>query len=132
MMDFAIAPGKYTVAVEITDSASGRALASSLAVEGYGSRPEASDLMLASAMRVASESDSVPKPGEIRKGNTLFSPSAVLRLTPLEPEAYYVLEAYNEGAEESGTMAVEVTDGPARRSSRRPIRRSRWRHRAGC
>ena len=67
--------------------------------------------MLASAMRVASASDSVPKPGEIRKGNTLFSPSAVLRLTPLEPEAYYVLEAYNDGAEESGTMAVEVTDG---------------------
>ena len=111
MMDFAIAPGKYTVSVEITDSTSGRALASSIAVEGYTGRPEASDLMLASAMRVASPSDSVPKPGEIRKGNTLFSPSAVLRLTPLEPEAYYVLEAYNDGAEESGTMAVEVTDG---------------------
>ena len=111
MMDFAIAPGKYTVAVEITDSTSGKSLASSIAVEGYTSRPEASDLMLASAMRVASASDSVPKPGEIRKGNTLFSPSAVLRLTPLEPEAYYVLEAYNDGAEESGTMAVEVTDG---------------------
>ena len=60
---------------------------------------------------MASASDSVPKPGEIRKGNTLFSPAAVLRLTPLEPEAYYVLEAYNDGAEESGTMAVEVVDG---------------------
>ena len=111
MMDFAIAPGKYTVSVEITDSTSGRSLASSIAVEGYTGRPEASDLMLASAMRVATASDSVPRPGEIRKGNTLFSPSAVLRLTPLEPEAYYVLEAYNDGAEESGTMAVEVTDG---------------------
>lgn len=111
MMDFAIAPGKYVVSVEITDSASGRSVAGTLPVEGYTGRPEASDLMLASAMRVATASDSVPKPGEIRKGNTLFSPSAVLRLTPLEPEAYYVLEAYNDGAEESGTMAVEVIDG---------------------
>ncbi len=110
MMDFAIAPGTYTVSVEVTDSVSGRTLANSIPVEAYTSRPDASDLTLASAMRSATASDSVPKPGEIRKGSTLFSPSAVLRLTPLEPEAYYVLEAYNEGTEESGTMAVEVVD----------------------
>jgi len=111
MMDFAIAPGKYTVSVEVTDSVSGRSLASSIPVEGFTGRPDASDLTLASAMRNATASDSVPGPGEIRKGNTLFSPSALLRLTPLEPEAYYVLEAYNDGTEESGTMAVEVVDG---------------------
>ncbi len=111
MMDFAVAPGKYSVEVEITDSISGKTLAGNIPVEGYTTRPDASDLVLASTMRVASASDSVPKPGEMRKGNTLFSPSALLRLTPLEPEAYYLLEAYNDGAEESGTMAVEVVDG---------------------
>ncbi len=125
MMDFAIAPGKYTVSVEITDSVSGRALANSIPVEAYTGRPDASDLTLASAMRTATASDSVPRPGEIRKGTTLFSPSAVLRLTPLEPEAYYVLEAYNDGVEESGTMAVEVIDGTGKalvRTANTPIK----------
>ena len=110
MMDFAIAPGKYTVAIEVKDSVSGRVLTGTLPLEGYASRPDASDLMLASQMRTATPTDSVPRPGEIRKGNTLFSPAAVLRITPIEPQAFYVLEAYNDGAEESGTMAVEVMD----------------------
>lgn len=114
MMDFAIAPGKYSVAIEVKDSVSGRTLSGTLPLEGYASRPEASDLTLASKMRTATPTDSVPGPGEIRKGNTLFSPAAVLRITPLEPQAFYVLEAYNDGAEESGTMAVEVLDNTSK------------------
>ena len=110
MIDFAVAPGKYAVSVEVTDSLSGRQLANGIAVEGYAGPPDASDLTLARSMRLAGASDSVPGPGEIRKGNTLLSPAALLRLTPLEPEAYYVLEAYNDGTEETGTMAVEVLD----------------------
>jgi GWxTD domain-containing protein len=110
MIDFAVAPGTYTVSVEVTDSLSGRQLVNGIAVEGYAGRPDASDLILARSMRLAGAADSVPGPGEIRKGNTLLSPAALLRLTPLEPEAYYVLEAYNDGTEESGTMAVEVLD----------------------
>lgn len=110
MMDFAIAPGKYNVSVDVTDSVSARVLSGSVPIEAYSTRPDASDLTLASAMRAAGPNDSVPRPGEIRKGNTLFSPAAVLRITPLESEAYYVLEAYNEGVEEAGTMAVEVVD----------------------
>ena len=111
MIDFAVASGNYTVSVEVTDSVSGRQLASSVPVEAYQGRPDASDLTLARDMRLAGPTDSVPRPGEIRKGNTLFSPAAVLRLTPLESEAYYVLEAYNDGTEESGTMSVELLDG---------------------
>jgi GWxTD domain-containing protein len=110
MIDFAVAPGNYTVAVEVTDSLSGRQLANSVPVEAYAGRPDASDLTLARSMRPAGAGDSVPGPGEIRKGNTILSPAALLRLTPLEPEAYYILEAYNDGVEESGTMAVEVID----------------------
>jgi GWxTD domain-containing protein len=113
MLDFAVAPGNYTVAVEVTDSVSARLLAGTLPVEAYRTRPDASDLTLASAMRTAGTDDTVPKPGEVRKGNTLYNPAAVLRLAPDtgRTEAYYVLEAYNEGAEEAGTMAVEVLDG---------------------
>jgi GWxTD domain-containing protein len=113
MLDFAVAPGSYTVSVDVTDSVSAKTLASTLPVEAYRGRPDASDLTLASAMRTAGTGDTVPKPGEVRKGSTLYNPVAVLRLAPDtgRTEAYYVLEAYNEGTEESGTMAVEVLDG---------------------
>ena len=112
MLDFAVAPGSYSVAVDVTDSVSAKTLSSTLPVEAFKGRPEASDLTLASAMRTAGTGDTVPRPGEVRKGNTLFNPAAILRLAPDSghTEAYYVLEAYNDGTEESGTMAVEVVD----------------------
>jgi GWxTD domain-containing protein len=66
--------------------------------------------MLASSMRVADASDTVPRVGEVRRGNVLFNAAARLRLTPLRTHAYYMLEAYNAGAEITGTMSVAVQD----------------------
>jgi GWxTD domain-containing protein len=110
MLDFAVAPGAYTVTVQVKDSVSGKELQASTPVEGYTTRPDASDLMLASAMRVADAQDTVPRPGEMRRGNTLFSAAAQLRLTTLRTEVFYILEAYNDGTEENGTMSVAVVD----------------------
>jgi GWxTD domain-containing protein len=112
MLDFALAPGNYTVAVDVTDSVSAKTLSNTLPVEAYRGRPDASDLTLSSRMRIAGAGDTVPRPGEVRKGSTLYNPAAVLRLAPDsgQTEAYYVLESYNDGVEESGTMAVEVLD----------------------
>jgi GWxTD domain-containing protein len=78
--------------------------------EGFAAMPDASDMLLASSMRVAEAGDTVPRVGEIRRGNTLFTAAARLRLTPLRPDAYYLLEAYNNGAEATGTMVVSVLD----------------------
>lgn len=111
MIDFAVAAGKYSVAVDVTDSTSGRTLAATLPLEGYASVPDASDMLLASSMRVAEAGDTVPRLGEIRRGNTLFTAAARLHLTPLRPQAFYLLEAYNGGAETTGTMIVSVLDG---------------------
>jgi len=111
MIDFAVAAGRYTVAVDVVDSVSGRTLTAKLPLEGYAAAPDASDMLLASSMRVAEAGDTVPRVGEIRRGNTLFTAAARLRLTPLRPQAYYLLEAYNGGAEAAGTMIVSVLDG---------------------
>ena len=110
MIDFAVATGRYTVAVDVVDSASGRTVSGKLPLEGYGAAPDASDMLLASSMRVAEAGDTVPRVGEIRRGNTLFTAAARLRLTPLRPQAFYLLEAYNGGAEAAGTMVVSVLD----------------------
>lgn len=111
MIDFAVTPGKFTVDVDVIDSVSGRQLTNRGAVEGFGAAPEASDLLLASSMRVADANDTVPRPGEMRRGNTLLNAAANLRLTPLRTSAYYILEAYNgTSGETSGTMAVSISD----------------------
>lgn len=108
-MEFALAPGKYRVEVTVEDSVSGRKSQASAEIEGYASVPPASDLLLSPRIRVASANDTVPQPGEMRAGNTLIVPATLLRLTPLQPKAYYFLEAYTTSAQEqAGTMQVSV------------------------
>lgn len=110
VVDFAVAPGKYAITVQVRDSVSGRQLEATAPLEGFSSRPDASDLLLASSMRTAEAQDTIPRLGEMRRGNTLFAAAATLRLTPLRTEAYYLIEAYNDGAEETGTLSLAVMD----------------------
>ncbi|HEX6643369.1 MAG TPA: GWxTD domain-containing protein [Gemmatimonadales bacterium] len=108
-MQFAVTPGLYRLEVTITDSASGRRAQVTRAVEGYRAPPTASDLLLSPAMRVPDANDTVPQPGEMRLGNTLVAPVVTLRLTPLRPQAFYLLEAYNAtNDEQAGSMEVSI------------------------
>jgi GWxTD domain-containing protein len=111
MVDFAVAPGTYRLDVAVQDSASGRQAERGIALQGFNGTPDASDLLLSPAMRVADKSDTVPRAGEMRDGSTLITAVATLRLTPLRTKAYYLLEAYNPSpAPLDGTMAVAVLD----------------------
>lgn len=114
ILDFAVPPGKYHVGVAVTDSVSGRKFSSGADVEAWSEMPRASDLMLASRMRLATDSDSMPQLGERRWGNTLVTPSLQLKLTPARTKAFYLLEAYTE-ARDSGSMQVTVTDSAGTR-----------------
>lgn len=121
-MEFALAPGKYRVEVTVEDSVSGRKSQATADIEGYPSVPPASDLLLSPAMRLADANDTVPQPGEMRAGNTLIVPAAMLRLTPLRPRLFYFLEAYTPAAQEqAGTMQVSVLGSPVK-TSPAPVR----------
>jgi GWxTD domain-containing protein len=109
MLDFTLAPGKFRIEVAVTDSVSGRKFTSASDVEAWSEPPTASDLMLSPSMRLATGSDSVPKAGEKRWGNTLVTPTTRLKLTPVRARAYYLFEAYAPTAD-SGTMTVQVSD----------------------
>lgn len=109
ILDFSVAPGKYHVSVTVTDSVSGRQFTSGTDVEGWGEAPRASDLMLSPGMRLATDSDTMPRLGERRWGNTMVTPALRLRLSPLRAKAFYLLEAY-AGAPVACTMQVSVTD----------------------
>lgn len=120
-MQFAVAPGLYRLEVTITDSTSGRRAQVTETVEGYRTAPAASDLLLSPAMRVPDANDTVPQPGEMRLGNTLVAPVVTLRLTPLRPQASYLLEAYNGSRDEqAGSMEVSILGADGRPMTRTP------------
>jgi GWxTD domain-containing protein len=111
MVDFAVAAGNYRLDVAVQDSASGKQAERGVALQGFASTPDASDLLLSPAMRLADKTDTVPRAGEMRDGTTLVTAVATLRLTPLRTKAFYLLEAYNpSSAPVDGTMTVSVLD----------------------
>lgn len=113
MLDFSLAPGKYDVAVNVTDSVSGRQFSGKADVEAWSESPKVSDLMLSPSMRLATDSDTMPRLGERRWGNTMVTPALRLQLTPVRTKAFYLLEAY-AASPDSGTMKVTVTDSTGR------------------
>ena len=109
MLDFSLEPGTSRIEVAVTDSISGKRFIASTNVTAWSEAPGASDLMLSPNMRIATGSDTMPKSGERRWGNTLATAVTELRLSPVRPKAFYLLEAYSATAD-SGTMQVRVTD----------------------
>jgi GWxTD domain-containing protein len=109
ILDFALAPGRYRLDIEVTDSTSGRRLGSNVTLEGFANEPPLSDLLLAPDIREAGPGDTLPGSGEIRKGKLLITASAELLLTPLRSKAFYLLETYNADAD-SAQLALTVKD----------------------
>lgn len=108
-LDFSLAPGRYRVEATVTDSVSGRKYSAASDLLAWGESPGASDLVLSPEMRLATGSDTMPRRGERRWGNTLVTSVTHLRLSAVRSKAFYLLEAYAP-AGDSGTMAVDVTD----------------------
>jgi GWxTD domain-containing protein len=109
ILEYTVAPGRYKLEVGVTDSVSGKRLASTLDIEGFRNEPGLSDLLLAPKIRQAGPQDTLPAPGEIRRGDLLITGAAELRLTPLRSDAYYMFEAYTE-VPDSARLAINVAD----------------------
>lgn len=106
---FSLAPGRYHLLITAEDSVSGHKAQSGIDLNGFTAAPSASDLLLSPQIRLATASDTEPRPAELRWGRMLVTAAAELELTPLRSEAYYLLEAYSAGAV-SGTLQVRVAD----------------------
>jgi len=109
ILDFALAPGRYKLDIEVTDSLSGRKLRSDVDLEGFPAEPVLSDLLLAPQIREAGPGDTLPGSSEIRRGKLLITASAELQLTPLRSKAYYLLETYNTESD-TAQLALTVKD----------------------
>lgn len=119
IVDFAVAPGKYRLKVEVEDSVSGRKATGGIDVQALSQADGASDLLVAPEMRLATADDTVPRPGEFRTGNNLVTAAARVVLTPLRANVYYLLEAYSDSGQ-SGTMSVAIRDSAGKTSIKTP------------
>jgi len=107
-MAFAVKPGRYTVAVTVTDSATGRVAHQQATVQAFAGAPGGSDLLLGTDIRaVAGSADSVVRDGELRKGALVIQTSGDPVLTPQSARLGYYLELYPARAE-SATVVVRV------------------------
>ena len=120
ILDFAVAPGRYRLNVEITDSFSGRKFGSELGLEGFSSVPQVSDLLLAPRIRDAGPGDTLPGTGEFRRGNLLVTASAGLLLTPLRSKAYYLIETYADA--DTAALSLTVSDSTGKKVFSTPPR----------
>ncbi len=107
MLEFAVAPGRYTLSVRVLDSLSGKEFETSREIVGFAAAPMTSDLILTPALRVADPSDSVPRGGEWRHGNLVLIATPYVRVAPASPQLYYMLEAYAT-KRDTALISVEV------------------------
>lgn len=119
IVDFAVAPGRFRLDVTVQDSVSGAKQASSVEVQALTDSSVASDLLIAPEIRAASATDTVPRPGEFRTGNSLVTAAARVMLTPLRSRVYYLLEAYG-GQAQTGSLSVVVRDSAGGSTIRTP------------
>lgn len=100
MLTFTVDSGTYEIRVTVKDSASGRKVGATLPVRGFASRPRASDLLLAPAIRRATAPDTTAGPGELRKGELLITAGPDVTLSPSRAELFYYCEVYRDSAGE--------------------------------
>ena len=107
---FAASPGTYTVEVTVHDSASGRVTREQVPLTTFAAKPAASDLLLATAMRMAGGGDTTLASGELRKGSAIVQAAVRPLLTPQQAQVGYYLEWYGGGlvGQAAETAAVSV------------------------
>ena len=111
ILEFAVAPGQFRLELTVDDSVSGTRIDRSVPLQGFDDAPGASDLVISPKMRVPGPGDTIPVQGELRRGNTVFTASADVQLSPLgdRSKLFYYLEVYSAGAD-SGTLTLEIRD----------------------
>jgi GWxTD domain-containing protein len=119
---FVAAPGRYRIRVRVTPEG-GEPVEREVEVEGYRSAPAISDLLLATAARLAVSDSESPAPGEIRRGTLLLRTAPLPRLTPTEASLSYYAEVYpHGGAAGAGELRAEVVSGAGRTVVQTPPR----------
>jgi hypothetical protein len=122
-VEFLVASGRYRLEAVARNLLTGREARATLDLEGFDRPPAVSDLLVSPGIRLVSAGDTVPQPGELRRGGALVTAAAVPRLNSSHTTAHYLLEMYATGNhEEVGSITVRVRDATGATTLRwRPV-----------
>ncbi len=109
MIRFALDAGAYHLEARVVDSISGREAVRVVPLDAWVRKPVVSDLLLSRALRLAAPGDTIPQPGEVRRGNVLLAAGAEVSIPAAVPYLFYLFETYLE-EEASGTVEVRILD----------------------
>jgi GWxTD domain-containing protein len=119
---FAVAPGRYTVRVQVAADG-GSPVERDLGVIAYASRPPMSDLVLATQVRQAESDSGAVEPGEIRRAGLAMRSGPEPQLLLDSAHVAYYAELYPwQGSAVNGELQVEIVSGGGRRIVQTPPR----------
>jgi GWxTD domain-containing protein len=105
-LDFGVVPGNYLLTVDVTDSVTGRVTRDSIKLSGYPTSPEASDLLLASRLRLVT-ADTNTQEGEMARGAYRFNTAPVPHIDANTPVLGFLMEVYSRDSSEA-TLALKI------------------------
>ena len=116
LIRFTLSAGRYRLEASVIDSVSGRKMATAVQVEGYLTPPDASDLMVSPWLRPAASVDTIPQPGEFRRGGLIVAIAPQVIVGGATASVAYLLETY-AGTAVDGRLTVQVVgdDGVVRK-----------------
>jgi GWxTD domain-containing protein len=106
---FTVGPGSFTLEATAVDSVSGRRTTAAVPIEGYGEQPLLSDLMLSPWIRPVASADTVPQPGEFRRGGLILAVAPNVVVGGSGASLAYLFETYS-GSALDATLGLEVID----------------------
>src|SRR5690606_10542512 len=104
---FDLAPGRYTLRIGVTDSATGATSTLERAVEASGDRPASADLVLASDLRRASEGEEPPQGTFVRNG-IVITPNLAGVVAGEQPSLGLFTEVYPPAGAARDTAMVSL------------------------
>jgi len=121
---FDLAPGRYTVRVAVTDSATGETATLERRIAATGERPATADLVLASDLRRASEGEEPPQGTFVRSG-IVITPNLAGVVTGERPSLGLFTEVYPPpgAAGDTATVSLLLRRRDAKAAQERPLAR---------
>jgi GWxTD domain-containing protein len=125
VLRFTLTSGSYHLEAVVTDSVSGREARATVPIEAYRAPPIVSDLLLSTSLRPVAAADTIPQPGEFRRGGLILAIAPTVTVAGRATATLaYMLETYS-GIPLDASLTLTVVDASGavvRRTDPTPIR----------
>jgi len=106
---FTLGAGRYRLESSVVDSVSGRRAESVVPIQGYSAPPTASDLLISPWLRPVASIDTVPQPGEFRRGDLIVAIAPEVVVGGPTASIAYLFETY-AGTQTDARLTLAIID----------------------